>query len=104
MDEEAKGGWIARWVRGWFRGWCYGGLGKFWEIVVEGRKGGEVAGLGLFHLKKLNVEIHEAYVGDSGIEGQKACHEVVVIIREVERKDEGSGSMAVRGEGGDEDI
>ena len=85
-------------------GWCCGGLGKFWEIVVEGRKGGEVAGQGLFRLKnRVNVEIHEAYVDDGGIEGQKARHEVVVMIREVERKDEGSGSMTVRGEGGDED-
>ena len=53
MDEEAKGGWIAGRVRGWFGGWCCGGLGKFWEIVVEGRKGEEVAGQGLFRLKQL---------------------------------------------------
>ena len=40
---------------------------------------------------RLNAEIHEAYVGDGDIEGQKARHEIVVMIREVERKDEGLG-------------
>ena len=52
---------------------------------------------------RVNAEIHEAYVGDGGIEGLKARREFVVMIREVERKDEGSGSMAIRGKGGDED-
>ena len=53
---------------------------------------------------RLNAEIHEAYVGDSGIEGWKGRHEVVVTIREVERKDDGWGSMEVRWEGGDEEV
>ena len=71
----------------------------------RGAEGWRGRRIGLISLEKIrvNVEIHEAYVDDGGIEGQKARHEVVVMIREVERKDEGSGSMAVRGEGGDED-
>ena len=64
---------------------------------------GHRTGLILPERIRVNAEIHEAYVGYGGNEGQKARHEVVVMIREVERKDEGLGSMAVRGEGGDED-
>ena len=43
---------------------------------------------------RINIEIHEAYISD--IEGQKGHHEVVLTIREVERKDEGYGLMEVR--------